>query len=205
MKTNIALTVALLMSMPFACDKGDDGSDDIEPREAEASWHASNQALASGHHKFDAEVRRGEDGEVRVDCEDGGILVLSGTMNENDDFQLDATYDGCIQDGVIIDGDLTFIASLDVDIDLDTTDDDEDGDEDHAAARLLLDYQGRLEYDGDVEGTCVVDAQLHAQAVAFDDFAGAGVTAEGTICGHDASIVLGVQAHDDDDDNDERA
>lgn len=194
----IALTLPLLAA--FACSS-DDGQAQVDMRDAQIGWTATNEAAASGHGAFTSQIPAGQEGEILVACSGGGEMHVVGTMNADDDFQLDTSFDGCIDDDVIINGDLTLVVSLDVDVDIDDdgADDDDIADDDHIAAGIVMDYDGSLELDGRVEGRCIVDAELRAKAVVFENFAALGVATSGTICGHEADLVIRGEADDVDD------
>lgn len=185
------LPLAALTLLSLACGDLDDEPDDpIEVRDAQVGWQAANHSVESAHGRFAADVSHGEEGEIAIACDGGGMLALSGRMNAGDDFVFTARFDGCVDDGVWIDGEVELVASVDVSIDIGGDDDD------HAGAIVILDYSGRLDFEGRVEGTCIVDAELRAAALVFGDFAAAGVRAEGTLCGHAADDVIGVGVHD---------
>jgi hypothetical protein len=182
------MTLGLALFAPLGCD--DDDSDDVDTREAEVGWAATNHAMASGHDSFAAQVELTASGDLEASCEGGGSMYMVGRMNDEDDFRLDVDFDGCVADDVMIDGTVTLVASVDVDVDIDG----DDGD--HAGAAVIVDWDGDLVFSGDVEGTCSIDASVRAGALVFDDFAAAGVTVEGHICDHDADIVVHGDAHD---------
>ena len=190
-RATISAFLALCVLVPFGCDPENDGSDDVDTREAEVGWTAMNHAAAGAHDDFAANVELATDGEVELDCEGGGSLFVTGRMNADDDFQLDLDYQGCASDDVVIDGSVSLVASVDVDVDIDG----DDGD--HAAAQVVVDYDGHLTFRGDVDGSCTIDATVRAGAVVFDGFAGAGVTAEGHVCDHDASVVITGKVRED--------
>jgi hypothetical protein len=180
-------TLALALLAPLGCD--DDSDDDVDAREAEIGWTATNRAMASGHDDFAAQVELTASGDLQATCAGGGSMYMVGRMNEVDDFRLDVEFDECVADDVMIDGSVTLVASVDVDVDIDG----DDGD--HAGA--AVDWDGDLVLSGDVEGTCSIDASVRAGALVFDDFAAAGVTVEGHICDHDAELVVHGEAHVD--------
>lgn len=188
-RTVSRITLGLALLAPFGCD--DDESDDVDEREAEIGWTATNHAMAAGHDSFAAQVELTTSGDLQTSCEGGGSMYLVGRMNEADDFRLDVEFDGCVADDVMIDGTVTLGASVDVDVDIDG----DDGD--HAGAAVVVDWDGDLVFSGDVEGTCSIDASVRAGALVFDDFAAAGVSVEGHICDHDAELVLHGDAHID--------
>ncbi|HWB75416.1 MAG TPA: hypothetical protein VG755_10675, partial [Nannocystaceae bacterium] len=163
-----------------------DEHDDMTPRDAEVGWTAMNHAVAQGHDDFSAQVQLATDGELLVSCPAGGNMQLVGHMDELDDFRLDVAFDHCASDDVLIDGDVTVVARIDVDVDID----DDDGEPDHAGAGIVVDYDGELVFDGDVEGTCSIDASVRAGAIVFDGFAAAGVSVTGHICDNDADVVV---------------
>lgn len=181
------LFVAMAFVLPLACGGDDDNdNDDLDQRQAKESWSAASHSAASAHSDFAANVVLGEQGDISVACQGGGLLHVTGTMDEANQFDLDISYEDCIDNGVMINGDVSIVAVVDVDVDID----DDDNEDDSVQAHVIVDYDGLLELDGDVEGTCIVDAEVRAGAVIFDHYAGAGVTIEGTICGHEASDVV---------------
>lgn len=186
------LLLALALVAPFGCD--DDGDNDVQPREAEVGWTATNHAVARGHQNFAAHVVVATDGELQVACEGGGSMLVAGRVEDGNAFTLDLDFDGCVDDDVVIDGTLTVVANLDVDVDID----DDDDDPDHAGAAVVVEYDGLLVFDGDVEGSCSIDATVRAGAVVFEGFAAAGVSVEGSICGNDADDVIDGDVDDDD-------
>lgn len=192
----ILSTLALALFAPIGCDN-DDGDDDMTPRDAEIGWTAMNHAVHDGHDGFAAQVDLSVDGELHAECEGGGSMHLVGRMNELDDFRIDVSFDQCVADDTMIDGAVTLVARVDVDVDID----DDDGEPDHAGAAVIVDYDGLLEFDGEVEGTCSIDASVRAGAVVFDGFAAAGVTVQGHICDNEADVVVGGHVVDDDDDD----
>jgi hypothetical protein len=194
-KTRLVLAMAMAFALPLGCgdDGDDDGDNQLDERQAQTSWSAANHAAASAHSDFAANVVLGQHGDISIACDGGGLLHVAGTMNETHDFDLDVSYDDCIEDGVMINGNVSIVAVVDVDLDLDDDDDDDpldDDDDDGLAARVLVDYEGLLQLDGDIEGTCVIDAQVRAETLIFEHFASAGVSIEGTVCGHDADDVI---------------
>lgn len=184
---------AIALSFPLACSN-DDHDDDMSSRDAEVGWTAMNHAVAKGHEDFSGQLQLASGGELLVSCPAGGTMHLVGQMHELDDFQLDVAFDHCASDDVLIDGDVTVIARVDVDVDID----DDDDEPDHAGASIVVDYEGELVFDGDVEGTCSIDATVRAGAIVFDGFAAAGVSVTGEICDNDAELVVhGDAEHDD--------
>lgn len=198
MLTNTRISALMLpLLAALACNSSE--NDQVDMRDAHVGWTATNEAAAAGHGAFTTQVPAGQEGDIVVACNGGGQMHVVGTMNADDDFQLDTSFDGCIDDDVIINGDLTLVVSLNVDVDIDDdgTDEDDVEDPDHIAAGIVMDYDGQLELDGRVQGSCTVDAELRAKAVVFENFAALGVATSGTICGHDADLVVSGEADDD--------
>lgn len=191
------ILISTMLLLPLACGGNDD--DPMTPRDAEVGWTAMNHAVAQGHDDFSAQVQLATDGELLVSCPAGGNMHLVGHMNELDDFRLDVSFDQCASDDVRIDGDVTLVARVDVDVDIDGG----DGEPDHAGAGIVVDYDGLLVFDGDVEGSCSVDATVRAGAIVFDGFAAAGVTVTGHICDNDADLVVRGEADDEHDGDDD--
>lgn len=184
----LVLLVSALLA-PMGCD-GDEPTTSIDVRDAEAGWYAANHAVAVGQVDLLDRVDAGEIGDILVRCPDGGRLRLVGESNDQSDFQLDAMFEDCIDAGVMMSGDLTIVASVGLG-------EGAEGElpEDGGSAELVVDYQGRLRLDGDIEGSCGIDVHVRAPAVAYSGVTNVGVTVEGTVCGHDAFAVVHGQGH----------
>jgi hypothetical protein len=186
MKTPQRLLCALSLTAALACSSDDE--DDIELRDAQVSWDATSRALANARFELGQANPSQYDGNLRIDCEGGGTLSVV-RLQDAGKFNLDATFDGCGQEGLEIDGELSLVASIAVDF-------DEDDHLRDGSLAVLVDYAGWLELRGNVEGLCVVDAQLRVGAATIDDHTTVGAEVSGTLCGHDAADVVRDEAQD---------
>lgn len=156
-------------------------------RDAQWGWNATNHSLASAYAQFVAHVEIEEFGAIDLECADGGALHLQGRMSEQRDFELDGAFDDCTDEGVVLDGDLTLTASLELFVDEESA---AAFDHDDIRALVIVDYHGLLQLDGAAAGTCVMDAQVHANALIFEGFASTMVVVDGELCGIDANAVV---------------
>jgi hypothetical protein len=180
-RARFALSFAL--AAVSACDDADArrSMPELDVSEAETSWYAANHAVAVAQTGLLERVEAGERADILVRCPGGGRMRLVGESNAAQDFQLDAMFEDCIDEGVMLGGDLTIVASVELEGDLP---------EDGGAATVFVDYQGRLRLDGDVEGACAIDAQVRAPALALDTYGVGQTVVEGTVCGHEAAAVV---------------
>lgn len=183
--SKLAWALIPALATPVGCDDGGVG-DPMAMREAEAGWYSANHAVALAEPELLDRIETHTRGDILVRCQGGGRMRLVGEENEADDFELHAMFEDCIDEGVMIGGELAIVASVDL------------GDgalpEDGGAGSLFVVYDGRLRLDGDAEGSCPIDVQVHAPAVSYSELSGLGVDIEGTVCGHDAYAV--IQGHD---------
>jgi hypothetical protein len=187
------VVLALALAAVPACDREDEDEDEgisVEIRDAHASWNAANHSLASAYDRFVTHVQLEQFGEIDRECADGGVVHLVGRMSEHRDFQLDAMFDDCTEEGVVLDGHLTLTASLELFYDEGTG---AAFDHDDIRALVIVDYHGMLQLDGDAAGSCFIAAQVHASALIFAGFASDAVVVDGEVCGFDANaVVLGA-------------
>lgn len=179
--TKLVLALVPALATPLGCDDGGLG-DPMAMREAEAGWYSANHAVALAEPELLDRIDTHAHGDILVRCKDGGRLRLVGAQNDENDFELQAMFEDCIDEGVMIGGELEIVASVSL------------GDaalpEDGGAGTLLVAYDGHLRLDGDAEGNCPIDVQVHAPAVSYGDLTGLDVDVEGSVCGHDAYAVI---------------
>ncbi|HWB75128.1 MAG TPA: hypothetical protein VG755_09230 [Nannocystaceae bacterium] len=184
--TKLVLALIPALATPLGCDDGGLG-DPMAMREAEAGWFAANHAVALAEPELLERIDTHTRGDILVRCLDGGRMRLVGEENDANDFELTAMFEDCIDEGVMIGGELNIVASVEL------------GDaalpEDGGAGSLFVAYDGQLRLDGDAEGSCAIDVQVHAPAVSYSELAGIGVEVEGSVCGHDAYAVIHGQGH----------
>ncbi|HWB79246.1 MAG TPA: hypothetical protein VG755_30000, partial [Nannocystaceae bacterium] len=150
---------ALALAAPFACaSDDDDASHDLDVRDAQLSWQATGEVLAVAHAQLDAR----DDDQAGVVCPDGGTVSVSRSTAGVGDFELTATFDACIVDDLLIDGELAVHTAVAI---------DEEGTGNDGSIAILIEYDGELDFDGDISGGCTVAAQLHGGAVRIDGHA----------------------------------
>jgi hypothetical protein len=187
MKTSPRFLCALSLTAVLACNSDD--ADEIELRDAQVSWDATSRVLADARIQLDLDNPGQYDGTLTMDCAEGGTLHVTRQRESSDEFELVATFAGCSHDGLTMDGELSLAASIAADVD--EADELRDG-----SLAVLVEYAGWLELTGDVEGLCVVDAELRVGAATIDDRTTVGVAVSGTLCGHDAADVVRDEAQD---------
>jgi len=170
--------VALALTLSLAC--ASDDSNDIDEREAQVGWQATGHVLALARAELDAGLAGPNDLELTIVCPGGGEARVARAMDDAYTFQFDAELDACVADDVTIDGDLSVTTSVAVDV---------NGARDGSIA-VLMEYTGRLVFGGSSAGVCIVDAVLHGGAVRMDGRISAGVQVDGSLCGHDAGVVV---------------
>ena len=154
-----------------ACKDGDDGDVDS----AAQGWRAASKAMESGQAEFESEIEIGAEGSVTASCPEGGEVTIDGRMEDLSIFELNIAFDGCQSDGVKVDGELAFDATVK------TTE---------SSAEVRFDYTGLLELSGEVEMECAIDATGYVAASTDGETASAEVRFSGSICGADASAVV---------------
>lgn len=184
--TFVAFALIPALATPLACDEGGLG-DTVAMRDAEAGWYAANHAVAIAEPELLDRIDAHDRGDILVRCPDGGRLRLVGEQNDANDFAMQAMFEDCMDEGVMIGGDLDIVASVGL------------GDaalpEDGGSGTLFVAYNGHLHLDGDAEGSCEIDVDVHAPAVSHSDLVGIDVQVEGSVCGHDAYAVIHGQGH----------
>lgn len=172
------LALVALPLLAFGCANKD--APDVE--DSQTGWRSTSSAMDSSRAELSIHV---EDGQVTIDatCPEGGMLSYDGSWGGEDDFALEVLFDDCGSRGVVTNGDLQYSANV-----VAMT---EDG---VSSGRVELTYDGMLTWTGDVEGECIIDATLVAEASAGDGMASASIEARGTMCGHDADAVASASA-----------
>jgi hypothetical protein len=163
-----------LLALPLlvvGCSSGDDG--DVET--AAQAWRAVNVASQPGQQEFQAAVELGTEGELKVNCPEGGSLTLDGRLSDQHDFSFNLAFDGCGANDVIIDGVLSMSASVRVS---------------DSSAEIRFDYVGQLELSGAIEATCDIDATGRVAAETSASGSSAEVSFSGRICGASANAVV---------------
>jgi hypothetical protein len=167
-RTVLGLVVACAV---VACKDGDDG--DVDG--AAQGWRAASLAMDEGQDEFVAQVEMGAEGQITATCPDGGEVSIDGRMEDLTIFALNVAFDGCQSDGVQVDGEVSFNATVM------TTD---------TSAEVRFEYTGQLEFTGDVELSCTIDAVGRVAAETSGNRASAEVSFSGRICGADANAVV---------------
>lgn len=164
----------LLVLLATACAEGDGSTADVDS--AKSGWRSTEIALAT------AGIQTGWSGSATVtpdevhgvvmgavECEDGGSMHVDAeaeVTEEQTQGELSIAFDGCVADGVTIDGTLTYAALV-------------------TSTNVDAEMHGDLEWSGAAEGTCVVDIEAH---VSTDGTVATSVS--GGLCGYAWSEVF---------------
>jgi hypothetical protein len=162
----------LALATPLACSGGAH-DEPIGMRDAEAGWYAASHAVAVAEPELLARIDAGIVADILVRCPDGGDLRLVGEGDDAHELAIDATFEDCIDNGVMMGGELGIVAAID------------------EREMLSVDYQGRLRLDGDVEGRCAIDVQVQVPELGEEPVTAIG----GTVCGQDAYAVIHGHGH----------
>lgn len=174
---SLLVSTALLLPL-FGC-----GSE-LDEEDSQRAWQSTNAVLGQGQTR--SSVGGDSAGDVSLDftisCDGGGSAAFSADLGgsaTSSTFAYTVVFSNCASQGVIIDGDLNYTMTLGS---LDTT------------FSTSFVYTGQLDYSGDIDGSCTIDmtgsSGLSLDANSF----GATSTYSGSICGHDASETLAVNA-----------
>jgi hypothetical protein len=150
-----------------------DDSGDVES--ASKGWRAANTALSGGQQEFAQQVEVGVEGNVSVGCAEGGSMKVEGSMNGAEDFSLSIIFDACQADGILVDGELSFAASVTIT---------------ETSTEVMFDYAGHLEFSGAVEASCAIDATGRVATATIGNETTSEVRFEGHICGVSADAVV---------------
>ncbi len=100
-----------------------------------------------------------------ADCPDGGTVTFDAEGSVHPDTvvaDLTIEFDGCAADGVVIDGSMTYFASVEPDL-------------------VEASVEGQLEWSGEIEGSCAVDLKASVSKTGASASAHVG----GSMCGWD--------------------
>lgn len=119
--------------------------------------------------------------DLDSDCPDGGSVTLAGTLTQSvtpgevaQSFDYTATFVGCTEDDLVIDGEIDYLFEQEVTVDVVQS----------------WDYSGTLTYTGSYNGSCDVDVQGEHSVTDSS----ASITWTGSFCGEDASVALYASA-----------
>jgi hypothetical protein len=177
METSRSAIPFLLVLLATACSEGDEPTADLES--ARSGWRSTELALAEAgiHTGFSGSGMVGPDGVEAelmgtVECPDGGSLTIDAEGEVTDDrteATLSIAFDGCIADGVTIDGTMTYAGLV-------------------TPTEVTAEIHGDLDWSGDAEGTCAIDIEAH---VTRDGASVAANSVSGGLCGHAWNEVFG--------------
>lgn len=168
------LCTATLMICVAGCAE-DEGDVDT----ASEGWRAANVALAGGQQQFEQEIEVGAEGEVTASCPEGGSVRVEGRMQDEHDFSLSLAFDDCQANGVTVDGELAFLASV-----MAT----------ETSAEVRFEYVGHLDFSGTLDASCEVDATGYVATRTDGTESRAEAQFEGHICGVSADAVIGASS-----------
>ena len=164
-----------VLILPLAC-----GDDDVG--DSPDGWRASTEVLQLGQAELQAEFGSGAEGEVSLECPDGGSFTLAGRIDDENTFDLSINYDGCQTEGVRIDGELTAVGTVEVT---------------ETSVEIAVSYRGSLQWSGAANGECGIDVDMYVAASSDGQTASGEYSFEGEICGHDARAVIEASAEID--------
>lgn len=185
MRQTYVMTVVSSVLLLVGC-----GDDQLDEDEAKEAWQTTQQSVSSGEAEVKGRVESsgsgGSDAEMTVDvqCSSGGTATFRGQYwtdveSESGDAtgveaELFVDYRSCERNGIVIDGTLDYM------IDMRSSE---------QTTNLVYEWDGDLEYSGDVEGNCMIDLRGEIDAGTQE---GASYSYEysGSICGHDANQVV---------------
>jgi hypothetical protein len=177
MKTSRSAIPFLLVLLATACSEGDEPTADLDS--ARNGWRSTELALAeagiqTGWSGSGMVGPEGVDAELMgtVECPDGGSLTIDAeaeVTDESTEATLTIAFDGCIADGVTIDGEMTYAALV-------------------TPTEVTAEMHGDLEWSGDAEGTCAIDIEA---SVTKDGASVAANSVSGGLCGHAWTEVFG--------------
>ncbi len=158
-QTLIALTATAALT---AC-----GSDDLSEEDAQQAFGVALSVTTLGSAQAGSVSTDGS--SFTYTCPGGGSATFSGTFDEtgtSGDFAWSITYDGCVSNGITIDGQINYDGTF-------------------TETSSQLEMTGELNFSGDIEGSCELDVNWSATTGASS----ASFEYEGSICGYDASIA----------------
>jgi hypothetical protein len=157
----------------------------LSPGDATKGRTAAVTAISSAAGRAQM-LRQAQEGNVMVsgefDCSGGGkinitgsVFSSSGTGGANAEMDVSATFTGCKETDVVMDGSLRYKFDIDVSM---------------TGAAITLIMDGTVTFSGGVVGECVFDVNIEGFSSASGE---GGGSAEGSICGVDISEAGGVQ------------
>jgi hypothetical protein len=166
----------------FSLTLGGCAQDDGDIESAAQGWRAASIALDGANAELEAEADVDGHGDVTVACPGGGQLrivgtysVESGAEGQHVAEEADVEFDGCVAEGIAIDGSLHVVASV--------------ATSEHAVT-VDIDYSGTLQWSGELEGTCDFDVEGHIATETAGGDLDVRVELSGTVCGADADAVV---------------
>jgi hypothetical protein len=177
MKTSRSAIPFLLVLLAAGCSEGDESTADLDS--ARSGWRSTELALAEAGIQtgWSGSGTVGPDGvEAQamgtVECPDGGSLSVDAeaeVTDESTEAALSIAFDGCVADGVTIDGAMSYAARV-------------------TPTEVTAEVHGELDWSGDAEGTCAVDIEA---SVTRDGQSVTANSVSGGLCGHAWTEVFG--------------
>jgi hypothetical protein len=177
MKTTRSAIPFVFVLLATACSEGDEPTTDVDS--ARSGWRSTEIALAEAGIQtgWSGSGTVGPDGvEAQamgtVECPGGGSMTVDAEGEVTEDrteAMLSIAFDGCVADGVTIDGSMSYAGRV-------TSED------------VTAEIHGDLEWSGDTEGTCAVDIEA---SVTRDGPSVTASSVSGGLCGHAWNDVFG--------------
>jgi hypothetical protein len=163
-------TLGTILSVPVLVLLGCAG-DEPPSDDATNGWRATQLAIGDDEAQWQQQVDVDGKLDVSLECPDGGSYRAAGAYTDGTKFDLVLEFDGCSADGVVIDGDLSLHAEVEVGED---------------SARVATSYEGSLTWSGEANGSCDVDMT----ALVAVESSEVDVEVHGEICGYEADAVV---------------
>lgn len=171
------------------------GNDHVTESEATDGWGLVGPPLQQGLEKLQEKVQEkadedqqslieGEPVEYLEECDSSGEVRFEFVLDPSGDELVDVTADfwDCTTEQTIISGEIDIDSPNDFGIQEAAS----GGDEGSGPTVEELDYDGTLQFEGDIDGPCEVDMTV--------DLTSGQPSYSGTFCGYDASEVTGFGA-----------
>jgi len=157
MHSLVRLVAAALLAFPMVACGGGGSSSSLSEQQATQAFGSMQSAIVSSDLESKLE-QSGSGGSVSVsaNCNQGGTVSADGSWVNGQSFSLDLAFAGCVEQGITINGELSYDAT---------------GDSTHAT----IDVNGDISFTGTVTGSCSVNLEIVVTQT--------GGSVNGTICG----------------------
>jgi hypothetical protein len=189
----ISLAAPLIAMSLTACGGGTQSESNLTEDEAERAFDETARRTGAAAESAQNEsaftqaldyLAQQLDVDFEAPCAQGGTATLNGSISVPDeqseeidtDMNLSVEYQGCAENGITLDGDLSYSSSISQDA--------------SGSTEMSLAMTGDLAFSGDIEETCSIDVSIDV-SIQLGDFEGGDfdfdiqVDASGNFCGYD--------------------